>query len=54
VFAVDCHGHGGSARVPERYTNLAMGHDMALFLRRIVSAPAYVTGNSSGGLLAIP
>ncbi len=53
VFAVDCYGHGGSARTPERYTNLAMGHDLALFLREVVGKPAYVTGNSSGGLLAI-
>ncbi|MBK8459504.1 MAG: alpha/beta fold hydrolase [Micropruina sp.] len=53
VFAVDCYGHGGSARVPQRYTNLAMGHDLALFLRRVVGGPAYVSGNSSGGLLAI-
>lgn len=53
VFAIDCYGHGGSARVKERYTNLAMGKDLALFLRRVVGVPAFVTGNSSGGLLAI-
>lgn len=53
VFAVDCYGHGGSARVPERYTNVAMGHDLAFFLRRVVGGPAFVSGNSSGGLLAI-
>lgn len=53
VFAVDCYGHGESARAPERYTNVAMGCDLALFLRRVVGGPAYVSGNSSGGLLAI-
>lgn len=52
VFAVDCYGHGRSAWVPERYTNLAMGRDLARFLREAVG-PAYVSGNSSGGLLAI-
>lgn len=53
VFAVDCYGHGESARVPEQYTNVAMGRDLALFLRTVVGGPAYVSGNSSGGLLAI-
>ncbi|MGB7961664.1 MAG: alpha/beta hydrolase [Propionicimonas sp.] len=53
VFAVDCYGHGGSARVPQRYTNLAMGRDLAHFLRVVIGEPAYVSGNSSGGLLAI-
>lgn len=52
VFAVDCYGHGRSARVPQRYSNLAMGRDLARFLREVVG-PAYVSGNSSGGLLAI-
>lgn len=53
VFAVDCYGHGASARAPQRYTNLALGRDLAHFLREVVGQPAYVSGNSSGGLLAI-
>ena len=53
VFAVDCYGHGGSAHARDRYTNLAMGRDLAHFIREVVGQPAFVSGNSSGGLLAI-
>ncbi|MFJ9556524.1 alpha/beta fold hydrolase [Nocardiopsis sp. NPDC101807] len=52
VFAVDCHGHGGSARVPERYTAKAVAADLEGFLDRVVGAPALVVGHSSGGLVA--
>lgn len=30
-----------------------MGRDLAIFLREMVGGPVYVSGNSSGGLLAI-
>lgn len=53
VFAVDCYGHGGSARAPERYTNVDLGRDLARFVRKVIGGPAYVSGNSSGGLLGI-
>ncbi|MFC7402326.1 alpha/beta fold hydrolase [Citricoccus sp. GCM10030269] len=53
VYAIHCYGHGQSERVPERYTNLAMGHDQAQFLREVIGEPAFISGNSSGGLLGI-
>lgn len=53
VFAVDCYGHGSSSREPGRYSNVAMGRDQATFLREVIGGPAYVSGNSSGGLLGI-
>lgn len=53
VFAIDCYGHGGSDRQPARYGNVAMGRDQATFLREVIGRPAYVSGNSSGGLLGI-
>lgn len=52
VFAVDCYGHGSSARVPEKYTNAAMGADFARFIDEVIGEPAVVSGHSSGGLLA--
>jgi pimeloyl-ACP methyl ester carboxylesterase len=52
VFAVDCYGHGGSARAPETYSNVALGTDLALFLEDVIGEPAVVSGHSSGGLLA--
>lgn len=52
VYAVDCYGHGASARVPEKYTANALGGDLKRFLSDVVKEPAVVSGHSSGGLLA--
>lgn len=53
VYAVDCYGHGRSDRAVDRYSNVAMGRDLTEFLRTVIGEPAFVTGNSSGGLLGI-
>lgn len=53
VFAVDCYGHGKSARVPEKYTALALAADLKVFLAEVVREPALVSGHSSGGLIAL-
>jgi pimeloyl-ACP methyl ester carboxylesterase len=52
VFDVDYQGHG-QTRTPAGYPMNAnrIGTDLAAFLQRVVKRPAYVTGNSSGGLL---
>jgi pimeloyl-ACP methyl ester carboxylesterase len=52
VFAVDCPAHGITV-VPEGYSMTAnrIGADLATFVETTIGAPAYVTGNSSGGLL---
>ncbi|TMR06751.1 alpha/beta hydrolase [Nonomuraea turkmeniaca] len=52
VFAVDCYGHGRSARVPEKYTAQALAADARRFLTQVVKEPAVVAGHSSGGLVA--
>lgn len=52
VFAVDCLGHGGSARQPDRYSALAHGRLLAEFIDTVIGRPAVVSGHSSGGLLA--
>lgn len=52
VFAVDCHGHGGSEHAPSKYRAMAAADDMRRFLADVVGAPALVAGHSSGGLMA--
>lgn len=52
VFAVDCYGHGSSARVPEKYSAAALGRDLHTFLTEVVREPVIVAGHSSGGHLA--
>ncbi|MBI5525505.1 MAG: alpha/beta hydrolase [Deltaproteobacteria bacterium] len=53
VFAVDVRGHGKSGWTPGAYTLGAMGRDIAALLRGVVKQPAIVTGNSSGGVIAV-
>lgn len=52
VFAVDYPGHGKTT-VPDDYSMTAsqIGSDFADFIDTVIGEPAYVTGNSSGGLL---
>jgi pimeloyl-ACP methyl ester carboxylesterase len=52
VFAIDCYGHGNSARVPEKYSTVAMGTDISIFIEKVIGEPVVVSGHSSGGLLA--
>lgn len=51
IFAVDCHGHGGSSKDPEKYSAAAMGDDFIWFIEQVIGSPAIVSGHSSGGLL---
>ena len=51
VYAVDCHGHGKSAKDPAKYSAAAMGADFAYFIENVIGEPAVVSGHSSGGLL---
>jgi pimeloyl-ACP methyl ester carboxylesterase len=51
VFAVDYHGHGKTKCPVEYYTANKIGHDLATFMDNVIKEPAYVTGNSSGGIL---
>jgi pimeloyl-ACP methyl ester carboxylesterase len=53
VFAADVRGHGKSSWTPGQYTFAAMGRDFAALLRERVRAPAIVSGNSSGGVIAV-
>jgi pimeloyl-ACP methyl ester carboxylesterase len=52
VFDVDYQGHGKTT-TPDDYVMSAntIGPDLATFIEQVIGTPAYVTGNSSGGLL---
>lgn len=51
VFAVSYHGHGGTSAPPELMDAAHIGADLATFIETVIGEPAFVTGNSSGGLL---
>ena len=51
VFAIDCYGHGNSTRIPEKYSTVAMGTDISIFIEKVIGEPVVISGHSSGGLL---
>ncbi len=53
VFAVDVRGHGKSDWTPGSYSFETIGKDMAAFLKKVVRRPAFISGHSSGGLIAL-
>lgn len=53
VFAVDVRGHGDSTWTPGEYNFDTMGEDFVALLSNVVKRPAIVSGNSSGGLIAL-
>lgn len=53
VFALDVRGHGRSEHTPGRYTFSRLGADTVSFVREVIRAPALVSGNSSGGIMAL-
>src|SRR5699024_6554188 len=52
VDAVDVRGHGQSGWVPERYSAVAIGEDLARFSEQVIGTQIVVAGHSSGGQLA--
>ena len=52
VFAVDVRGQGRSTRTPGRYTLDNMGNDLVRFIDTVIGRPTWVSGLSSGGVLA--
>ncbi|MBV2225584.1 MAG: alpha/beta hydrolase [Sphingobacterium mizutaii] len=52
VFAIDCHGHGKSSHEAQSYTAEKMGTDFIWFIDHVIKEPVYLSGHSSGGLLA--
>jgi pimeloyl-ACP methyl ester carboxylesterase len=52
AFAVDLRGQGRSTRTAGRYTLDNMGNDLVRFIDVVIGRPAFVSGLSSGGVLA--
>ncbi|GAB3624976.1 alpha/beta hydrolase [Mariniluteicoccus endophyticus] len=52
VYVVDVFGHGRSDHDPALYSVVAHGEKLAGFMREVIGEPAYVSGHSSGGVLA--
>ncbi|MFW9957528.1 MAG: alpha/beta fold hydrolase [Candidatus Odinarchaeota archaeon] len=53
VYAVDVRGHGKSDWTTGDYSFTSIGRDMTAFLENVVKEPAIISGNSSGGLIAL-
>jgi pimeloyl-ACP methyl ester carboxylesterase len=53
VYAVDIRGHGKSDWTTGDYSFTSIGRDMTAFLEGVVQSPAIISGNSSGGLIAL-
>ncbi|HZO60274.1 MAG TPA: alpha/beta hydrolase [Solirubrobacterales bacterium] len=52
AFAVDLRGQGRSTRTPGRYTLDNMGNDLVRFIDIVIGRPTFVSGLSSGAVLA--
>lgn len=52
VFAVDCFGHGQSSHDPALYSCAANGQALIAFMERVIGEQCFVSGHSSGGILA--
>ncbi|WP_102226772.1 alpha/beta fold hydrolase [Acidimangrovimonas sediminis] len=54
VFDIDYPGHGATRTAPDYPMNAnRIGKDLGLFIQRKIGKPVYISGNSSGGLLAV-
>ncbi len=52
IYSIDCYGHGGSAHDPEAYNIRSIGSAIIDFIETVISAPIWLLGHSSGGLIA--
>lgn len=53
VYVVEIRGHGKSSWTPGDYSWKSIGKDMRAFLKNVVKRPAIISGNSSGGIVAL-
>ncbi|NLK55835.1 MAG: alpha/beta hydrolase [Bacteroidales bacterium] len=52
VYALDYYGHGRSSKNPDKYQAVSIGNDIVWFLQNVIKEKAYISGHSSGALLA--
>ncbi len=53
AYAVDVRGHGKSSYTPGRYNFENMGGDIVALLEKVIKRKAFISGNSSGGLITL-
>ena len=52
VYAIDCYGHGKSSHDADLYSCKANGEALTWFMSHVIKDNCYVSGHSSGGILA--
>ncbi len=52
VYAVDCYGHGESSHGANLYSCQANGEALIWFINNVIKENCYLSGHSSGGILA--
>lgn len=52
VYAVDCYGHGQSSHQAQLYTCKANGEALIWLMENVIQQGCYLSGHSSGGILA--
>ncbi len=52
VYAIDCYGHGKSLHQAEQYNLEDIGKAIICFIRDVVKENVFLSGHSSGGLIA--
>ena len=52
IYALDYYGHGKSSKNLDKYNAVEIGNDIVWFLKNIIKEEAYISGHSSGALLA--
>jgi putative hydrolase or acyltransferase len=53
VYAIDIRGHGKSSWTPGDYSWSTIGQDMRSFIDNVVQGKVIISGNSSGGIIAL-
>lgn len=53
IYAIDIRGHGKSTWTPGHYSWEIVGEDLKQFIKNVIKRKVIVSGNSSGGILAL-
>ncbi len=52
IYALDYYGHGNSSKNPVKYNAVEIGNDIVWFIENVIKDKVYISGHSSGALLA--
>ncbi|WP_067139377.1 alpha/beta fold hydrolase [Oceanivirga salmonicida] len=53
VYAIDIRGHGKSSWTPGYYSWEIIGEDIKMFIENVIKQKVIISGNSSGGIIAL-